>query len=151
MSEIKITDGIDIVKNKILLNNISIEMLNIQNNIYEFNIKLFQINKNIINEKKEYIKKLNEFYEKQLNEFSEYIENECKFIIEDINKLDENEEANNINKNIKILEYKLNDLTAKYYHISSLIPNEKIITNYKIKYKNNYLNTCSKEFNNYFE
>jgi hypothetical protein len=151
MSELKISDGADIVKNKILLNNISLEMLNLQKNIYDHNIKLFHINKEVAIKKQEHIKNLNSFYEKQLNEFYEYNENECKFIIEDINKLDENDEANNISKNIKIIEDKLRDLTAKYYYISSLIPNEKMITNYRLKYKNNN-NTCSQYFNNdYYE
>jgi len=151
MSELKISDGVDIVKNKILLNNISLEMLNLQKNIYDYNIKLFHINKEVAIKKQEHIKTLNSFYEKQLNEFSEYNENECKFIIEDINKLDENDEANNISKNIKIIEDKLRDLTTKYYYISSLIPNEKMITNYRLKYKNNNT-TCSQDFNNdYYE
>ena len=152
MSELKISDCIDIIKNKILLNNLSTEMLNLQKNIYENNIKLFQINIETANKKQEHIKNLNTLYEKQLNEFSEYIDNECKFIIEDINKLDENIDANNINKNIKTLEEKLKNLTSKYYYVYSLIPNEKLITNYKIRLKYTNTNSCSQEFNNdYYE
>ena len=151
MAELKISDGIDIIKNKILLNNISLEMLNIQKNIYTLNIKLFNLNKNIADKKQEYIKELNKYYEQQLNEFCEFKDNECKLIIEDINKLDENDEAVVTSKNILKLEDKLKDLTTKFHYISSLIPNEKIITNYKLKYKtNNY--SCSQDFNNdYYE
>jgi hypothetical protein len=147
MSELKISDGSAIIKNKILLNNISLEMFNLQKSIYALNIKLFEINIVVANKKQDHIKELNKYYEQQLNEFCEFTDNECKYIIEDINKLDENYEANQISVNKSKLEEKLKDLTAKYYHIMTLIPNEKMITNYKIKYKNNN-SSCSQEFNN---
>jgi len=147
MSELKISDGYEIIKNKILLNNISIEILNTQKEIYTLNFKIIEINKFTATKKQEHIIQLNKIYENQLNEFCEFRDNECKFIIEDINKLDENLEATNILKNINKLEDKLKDLLSKYYQIFNLIPDEKLITNYKLKSKINS-SSCSKQYSN---
>ena len=79
---------------------------------------------------------LNEIYEKQLNEFTDERQQECIRLHKKINDIDEiTKEDQQLIEKAGSLEYIINGNIKKIEQLNSMIPKQKLVTNYKIKPK----------------
>lgn len=131
-----LSDAHDLISKKILINNMSIQLAKHQMLYSASAIKMQQYAINISKERTKLLKQVNELMEKQLNEFDETRHKECMDIygyIDDLEKSDDVykkciEECNKHEEAIK-------NLIPSIDAIEKTIPNEQVITNYKISEK----------------
>ena len=132
--ELKISDAYQLVANNILINKMSLENLQLQQEYTNIQIELHNMTINIAKKKIEFINQLNLILEKQLNEYCEVRQDECKIIYDDINALDVidddfKEKANRIS----VIHNKMAILMEKIDKIRASIPSEITINNYRIR------------------
>ena len=132
--EIKLTDAHNLVSNNILINKMSIENLQLQQEYTRLQIDLSNITIDVAKKKVDLIHKLNEVLEKQLNEYCEIRQEECKYIYDDINELDtiSYEQRDKIER-LRQLHEKMCELSDKINAVRSHIPDTITVNNYTIR------------------
>jgi hypothetical protein len=133
-----LTDAVDIMNKKIIVNNMSIECLQLQIK-YSATIRNLQlIFAKKAQQKIDLVNKLNSVLSQQLATFDEIRQEEANELYKELNELDESDcgITNLINENKKIGE-DVESLMIKIDAIEKTIPNNKMMTNFKVKFSTN--------------
>jgi hypothetical protein len=131
-----ITDAHDIISKKILINRMSITNLETQFKFSQESAKLQVLTMKITEKKLKIIKELNIILENQLNEFDEKRQEDCLQLYKKINTLDTPTPIHiNLCKKLNQYEQEMLTLMPKIQYLEQTIPDEKLITNYNIKIK----------------
>jgi hypothetical protein len=138
---VSLTDAVEIMNRKITINNISIDCLQMQIK-YATNDRAIQLLFAKKAQKKiDLIHNLNTVLSKQLAEFDEIRQEESNEIYKDLNDIDEPDEEiyKLIQENKKIAE-NVESLMLKINSIEKTIPDNKMMTNFKVKFKSGVKN-----------
>jgi hypothetical protein len=134
--ELKLSDAYQLVSTNIMVNKMSIENLQMQQDYLRMQADLYLAARLAASKKAELIEKLNTILEQQLNEYCEIRQDACKLIIEDINALDiYSSEQNDKIRQMHDLHDKMCIMVSKINNIKSGIPETVTVTNYRIRPK----------------
>ena len=133
-----LTDAVEIMNRKITVNNMSIDCLQKQVK-YSENVCALQILfANKAQQKIELVNKLNHVLSQQLATFDEIRQDEVNELYKELNDLDGPDSSItaliNVNKD---LEYNVENLMNKINTIEKTIPDNKMMTNFKVKFTTN--------------
>jgi hypothetical protein len=126
----------------------SLENLKLQLNYFQRCKKMQDYSIKTAVDKIELVKKLNTILEKQLTNFDNDRQNECMLIYKQLYDLDNlcntSEDYIKTIKEINNLDEKMRTLCVKIDQLEATIPNEKIVTNFKVTPKEDSLEKLEK-------
>jgi hypothetical protein len=147
-NKISYTDAYQLVSKKILIGKMSLQCIDKQIEFATYSKKIQDMSIEIGIKKKALVEKLNTILEQQLREFTEERQKECAAIYCEINYLEDPKPE--YIKYCRLMDKISDDLANLLLNIESIektIPEEQLITNYKISVKEELPQTCAQEAN----
>ena len=136
MDNIKITTANAYVKNSILRNAISLEILGEQRHMFEIEKKITNAHITISLKKERLIYEMNDILRDQLQEYTEELAKKTEEITKKINMLDTaNSEYYSLLSQKKRCEENMHRLYSKFLEISTQIPDQKEVTNFVLGHR----------------
>jgi hypothetical protein len=131
-----VTDAYELMSKKILINKISIASLQEQIAMADLSIKLQALHKDLAQRKIEIAQYLNGVLEQQLTEFTAERQEECLHLYRELNELDDHTlEYKRLVRELDERQQKILNYVRDIDGLERTIPNERLVTNFRVKPK----------------